>query len=130
MSRHENKALSIFFRVGTGITVFAVAFFAAFLSSSHFMPVKKSSAETNGTYYANITSSGSIDISIDATPDGIGKVGKDTLNIDTNATAGYKLYLSTASSAAGNGLYLSTDPTKSITATTGTLSGRWRMRSW
>ena len=118
----KHKKFGVFAKTGMGVTIFAVAFFAAFLSSSHFMPVGVSSAETNGAYYANITSSGAVNINIDATPDGYGKVGKDELTIDTNATAGYKLYLSTASGAAGNGLYLSGDPTTAITATTGTLS--------
>ncbi|MBQ3306456.1 hypothetical protein IJH02_03450 [Candidatus Saccharibacteria bacterium] len=120
--KEAHKARDIFFKVGAGVAIFGVAFFVTFLSSSHFMPVSESSAETTGDYYANITNTGSIDISLVATPDGIGKVGKDTLTVDTNATSGYKLYLSTVSTAPNNMLYLSTDDTTGLTATTGSIA--------
>lgn len=131
-SRGNTKHKDILVRCGAGVAVFAVAFFAAFLSSSHFMPISESSAETNGNYYANISSSSAISLDIISTPDGISKVGKDTLIVDTNATSGYKLYLSTISGAAGNGLYLSSDNMKAITATTGTssLPAKLAANSW
>ncbi len=76
------------------LAVFLFAFTISYLSSSHFAPVTRSDAAA-GTYYANISNSGNINLTLNSTPDGVYKVGKDSLTISTNTTLGYKLYVST-----------------------------------
>ena len=94
-SSHNFFDLATTLGVGLGVSVFAFA--VSFFAGSSFAPVTDSSAaeisvvnEATG-YYANITSTGTINLNIASTPDGAYKTGKDTLSIDTNAKNGYKL---------------------------------------
>ena len=125
-------------RVFSSFAVFSFAFLVSYLASSNFAPISNSDATgginivTNGLYYANITSSGSIDLSINSTPDGAYNLGKDSLSISTNSTLGYKLYISTSdhssdspalsSTTLANSLINTTDSTKYVSPSTGTIS--------
>ena len=108
-------------KAGYFVGVFAATFAIGFLSASHFMPVSKSQAEEAGPRYANIATSGKVDLSLDSTPGGVAKVGKDTLTVDTNAQTEYRLYISTAKDA-GDGLYLEGDSTQYVSPSTGKLA--------
>ncbi|MBQ6393851.1 hypothetical protein IJH74_01225, partial [Candidatus Saccharibacteria bacterium] len=95
-------------KIGAGLTAFAFAFFVTLFVSSQFTPVTDSSAAEvisaqidAASYYANITSAGTLDLDVTATPTGAKVASKDTLTVDTNAANGYKVYLSTVSNAVG-----------------------------
>ena len=125
-------------RVFSSFAVFSFAFLVSYLASSSFAPVSNSDATGgisiigSGAYYANITSSGSIDLSINSTPDGAYNLGKDSLSISTNSTLGYKLYISIIdhssdspslpSTTPANSLINTTDNSKYVSPSTGTIS--------
>ena len=103
----------------SSLAVFSFAFTVSYLASSHFTPVHDSSAEgisiiSGGAYYANITSSGTIDLNINSTPDGAYNLGKDSLAISTNSTLGYKLYISTSNHSSDSPALPSTTPSNSL----------------
>ena len=104
------KISNLITSAGWGLMVFAFAFATAILSSSQFAPVSDGAATTgvsaqvtSQAYYANITSAGTLNIDVTATPEGARAMGVDALTVNTNAANGYKLYISTSS--ANTGLY-------------------------
>ena len=133
----STRSFALVSRIASGLATFAFAFFVAYSASSNFTPVHDSSAEgisiiSGGAYYANITSSGTIDLNVNSTPDGAYNLGKDSLSISTNSTLGYKLYISTIdrssdspalpSTTPSNSLINTTDNTKYISPSTGTVT--------
>ncbi len=112
------------------MAVFAVAFLAAFISSSMCAPVTDSNAQTiatvvdNSGYYVSIESS-DIAINLIATPTGATAIASDTILTKTNSPTGYKLYLSVDNSETnGNRLYKDGDRAGGmyISPSAGTLS--------
>lgn len=101
------------------------------VASSVFAPVDITNASqvnmninTTG-YYVNVTSSGSVDLTINATPSGAVAIAKDPVVVKTNSKTGYKLYLSVDNdNAGGNRLYKDADSTSSsfLSPATGTVS--------
>ena len=121
---------------GASFLLFGFTFMAAFLSASHFAPITDGSASSGISvvndvtgYYASITSSGEVEIDLTSSPQGSYEVGSDTLTIDTNAKEGYKLYISTASASASNGLINEKDSTEAIPASTAAAS-RLAANTW
>ncbi len=121
---------------GAGFLLFGFTFMAAFLAASHFAPITDGSASSGISvvndvtgYYASITSSGEVEIDLTSSPQGSYEVGSDTLTIDTNAKEGYKLYISTASASASNGLINEKDSTEAIPASTAAAS-RLAANTW
>ena len=130
----ERLASSVAFRrFTTGITVFSLAFLCAFLTASIATPPQNSNADTieadidDGGFYANVTSSGIVDLDVIATTSGAKTIAKDDIVVKTNSDTGYKLYISTDSSSAnGNRMYKSGDATKYLDPVNGispTMSG-------
>lgn len=61
------------------------------------------------SYYVSVSSGGDINFKIQSTPDGTLMVDKDTVNVKTNATVGYRLFLSTNSADPAAGSRLAKD---------------------
>ena len=99
--------------VGAYSAAFMAAFLVALVSASTFTPLDNSEAADtvnvryNATgYYINMATTGTVNMSIEATPDGAMAVAKDTVNVKTNSKT-YKIYVSMNSSEAnGNRLNL------------------------
>ena len=93
LARHRGYSTFIL-----GTLAFLVSFFAA----SVFMPVHNSGAQEitiensiNGNY-VSVTSSDTLSLEVEATPAGTLAAVKDTINVKTNVSSGYKLLLQTS----------------------------------
>ena len=135
----HNKRLELVQRIGLSATLFLGAFVVAFLAASSFAPTSDSSAtdmklaNNIAGQYMNITSLGTIDINIAASPEGETSVGQDTLTIDTNVHSGYRIYISTPEDAEDTGLHhTDSSVTKKIPAASGTSAhpGKLGKNSW
>ncbi|MBR5621001.1 hypothetical protein IKW75_00755 [Candidatus Saccharibacteria bacterium] len=116
--------------IGISATIFAVAFLAAFVSSSLCARVSDSDARTvatvvdNSGYYVSIESD-DIAMNLIATPTGAATVASDTIVTKTNSPTGHKLYISVANSQTnGNRLYKDGDRASGmyLSPSAGTLS--------
>ena len=111
-----------------GVTVgaFLFAFATAFVSGSIFAGSSESDAaetriDADATHYTTISAPDQISVNVgSASSTGTYKVQTETITTKTNSPSGYSLYLSMEGS--DNKLYHSTDNTKFISSTTGTVS--------
>ncbi|MDO4987226.1 MAG: hypothetical protein Q4E46_02860 [Candidatus Saccharibacteria bacterium] len=90
------------------VGIFGLAFLASCITASIMTPVQNSDAIQqvaltfdNSGYYANVSSSGLVNLDLIGTIDGATALAHDTVTTTTNSTTGYKLYISSDSSVAG-----------------------------
>ena len=130
-SRTVNVNYTTFIRaLPYAVAIFGVAFIASCITASIMTPVQNSDAlqqvaltfDDSG-YYANVSSSGIVNLDLIGTIDGATAIAHDTVTTTTNSVTGYKLYISSASSTTGaNSLNGSgTAAGYSLSAATGTL---------
>ena len=91
------------------ISVFGLAFLASCLTASVMTPVENSDAAQvvqasidDSGYFANVTASDVVDLSLIATQDGAITTASDTITVTTNSATGYKLYISSDSTSANS----------------------------
>ena len=128
----EQLASSAAFRYfSAGLAIFASAFLVAFATASLVAPVKNSDAAEqinltldNSGHYVNVSSSGEVNMNLIATATGATVLGVDTVTTTTNSETGYKLYISTDSTASSSTALIKSDDTSyTIPATAGTVTG-------
>ena len=137
----ERLASSAAFRRFTvKIVVFGLAFICAFITASIAAPARNSDAaqQISATldptgYYVNVSTEDEVALNLITTPDGAVVVGKDTVTTETNSTTGFKLYISSNSTAAtSNYLVSENDVSYSLAPTSGTISSADKLdnNSW